>query len=176
MNVLCPDCNALHFESEKLAKYTLNQLKFGMCCSSGKDVNVPLLNPAPNKLNDLLSGNHPKSESFKKNIRQYNAAFAFTSLGVKIDHAITNAPGPYCFRIHGELCHHSGALLPQENQPPIYAQLHIYDEEEQLRFRINNNPNLDPAILAIIQDALYRSHPYVNLYKNAQEVCICEFD
>jgi len=57
------------------------------------------------ELRDLLYGISPWSHHFKDSIRQYNAAFAFTSLGVKVDHRITNAPGPYCFRINDELHH-----------------------------------------------------------------------
>ena len=61
----------------------------------------------------MLCGISPLFISFKKNIRQYNAVFAFVSLGVNIDHAITNAQGAYCFRINGELHHLAGSLLPE---------------------------------------------------------------
>ena len=117
MGVICPHCHALHFDAEKLAKSTIYNPKFGMCCLQGQ-VDLPRLADATPDLLDLLHGHHPMSDTFKASICQYNAAFAFTSLGVKIDYAITNAQGPYSFRINGELHHLSGALLPTEGEQP----------------------------------------------------------
>ena len=104
-----------------------------MCCLQGQ-VDLPRLGDAPPELLNLLHGHHPISNAFKASIWQYNAAFAFTSLGVKINHAITNAPGPYSFRINGELHHLTGALLPTEGNHPVYAQLYFYDHNQQLAF------------------------------------------
>jgi hypothetical protein len=53
----------------------------------------------------------PEAQRFRENIRQYNAALAFTSLGVKVDSAINaGGGGPPTFRIHGKLCHQLGSL------------------------------------------------------------------
>ena len=101
------------------------------------------------------------SKTFKDNIRQYNAAFAFTSLGVKIDQAITNAPGPYSFRISGELHHHHGALIPEQAGQECYAQIYIHDEEEQRDICLRRNPNLNPTIMTNLQAMLLENHPYV---------------
>jgi hypothetical protein len=35
----------------------------------------------------------------------YNSVLAFTSLGAKVDESVTGGPGPYSFRIQGELYH-----------------------------------------------------------------------
>ncbi|KNZ72420.1 hypothetical protein J132_03386 [Termitomyces sp. J132] len=169
MTVICPHCQALHFDAEKLTKSTRNSPKFGMCCLQGQ-VNLPRLRDAPADLLNLLHGHHPLSNTFKTSIRQYNAAFAFTSLGVKIDHAITNAPGPYSFRINGELHHLTGALLPIEGNLPVYAQLYFYDHNQQLAFRQQNNPRLDPQIMASLQDMLARVNPFIGLYKQARQI------
>ena len=115
----------------------------------------------------MLSGISPHSKTFRQNIRPYNAAFAFTSLGVKIDHAVTNAPGPYSFRIHGALHHHAGALLPQENQPVCYAQIYIHDDVTQVDMRMANNPQLQPTIMSELQAMIHETYPYVALYKSA---------
>ena len=115
----------------------------------------------------MLCGISPYSKSFKKNIRQYNAAFAFVSLGVKIDQAITNAPGPYCFRINGELHHLSGALLPENGGNESYAQIYIHDPAAQLGMRQRLNQNLDPIIMTNLQAMLHETHPYIPLYKQA---------
>ncbi|KNZ76134.1 hypothetical protein J132_11356 [Termitomyces sp. J132] len=139
-------------------KSTRNNPKFGMCCLQGQ-VNLLRLKDAPPELLNLLHGHHPLSDTFKTYICQYNAAFAFTSLGVKIDHAITNAPGPYSFRINGELHHLTGALLPIEGNHPVYAQLYFY-----------NNSRLDLQIMASLQDMLARVNPFIDLYKQARQI------
>ena len=120
-----------------------------MCCLSGQ-INLPPLPLAPRELRWLFDGTDPHSLEFKTNICQYNAAFAFTSLGVKIDQSVTRGSGPYSFRISGELHHLSGSLLPLPGHAPVFAQLYIYDPDEQLAQREGNNRNLHPAIMAII--------------------------
>ena len=75
------------------------------------------------------------SSDFKKDIRAYNAALAFTSLGVKLDRSVATGTGPYSFRIHGELCHLAGSLLPAEGEDPRYAQLYIHNPANALAIR-----------------------------------------
>ena len=97
MNIECSHCHALHFDSEKLTSSKSNDKKFGGCCLQGQ-VKLPAFPDPPATLRDLLCGVSPLSKAFKKNIRQYNAAFAFTSLGVKFDSSVTGAPGgPFSF-------------------------------------------------------------------------------
>ena len=169
MNFQCSHCHALHFFSEKLASSSINQPKFGMCCLTGQ-IDLPALPPAPRELADLFNGTSPHSLQFKTNIHQYNATFAFTSLGVKVDQSVTASSEPYSFRISGELHHLSGALLPLAGNQPVFAQIYIYDPAEQLAKRQGNNTNLNPAIMAVIQGVIHESHPYVELYRRACEV------
>ncbi|KAK2460218.1 hypothetical protein APHAL10511_007766 [Amanita phalloides] len=151
MNVICSHCNALHWDFEKLPASTARNPKFGSCCLQGQ-IQLPALREPPRFLRDLLCGISPHSKAFRKDICQYNAAFVFTSLGVKIDHAVTNAPGPYSFCNHGELHHHSGALHPEENQPEWYAQIYIHDSADmQVNMRMANNPQLHAAIMTELQ-------------------------
>ena len=131
MNLQSPNCHAFHFEAEKLSNSTRNQLKFGMCCLTGQ-VHLPPFPPAPRHLRDLFDGTSPHSLEFKTNIHQYNATFAFTSLGVNVDHSVVTGSGPYSFSISGELHHHSGALLPLPNHAPVFAQIYIHDPQQQL--------------------------------------------
>ena len=169
MNFECSQCHALHFISEKLSKSSNNEPKFGMCCLRGQ-VDLPPLHPAPRELADLFIGRSPHSLDFKTNIRQYNGAFGFTSLGANIDRSVTGASGPYSFRISGELRHLSGALLPLGDNPPVFAQIYIYDPAQQLAQRQANNTNLNPAVMAIIQGVIHESHPYIALYRQAFEI------
>jgi hypothetical protein len=168
MNIECSHCHALHFDSEKLSGSTINNKKFGGCCLQGQ-VKLPAFPPPPATLRDLLCGINPLSNTFKKNIRQYNAAFAFTSLGVKIDSSVTGVPGgPFSFRINGGLYHKMGSLLPENNTPPKYAQLYVHDGFMDNRLR--NNPNLDVTIMTQLQAMLHQTHPYVRLFKHAYQI------
>ena len=110
------------------------------------------------------------AKEFKKNIRQYNAAFAFTSLGVKIDERVIEGSGPYSFQISGELHHCSGALLPQPEKSPVFAQIYIHDPQTQLHFCQSNNPNLNSVIMTQLQDMITQTHPYASLYKQAYDI------
>ena len=172
MNVVCPECGALHFESEKLTSSTRNVKKFGLCCLQGK-VTPPGLNNPPDQMLHLLT--HVSNASFREKIRQYNAAFAFTSVGVKLDESITRSSGPYAFKIHGALYHRTGALVAEEGQNPSYAQLYILDPEEALNQRAQNNlgangqPLLDGPTMQVLHDMLHEVNPYINLYKYAYQ-------
>ena len=169
MNVECQHCHALHWDAEKLQASTLNNKRFGQCCLQGQ-VDLPPFPPPPPTLKSLLCGTSPFSDTFRKNIRQYNAAFAFTSVGVKINHSVTSASGPYAFKINGELHHLSNSLLPVEGEQPAYAQLYVHDPAEALNIRQNRNPNLLPQIMTELQARMHETHPYVPLYKQAFQI------
>jgi hypothetical protein len=107
MNVQCRHCQALHFDGEKLTKSTRNNPCFGTCCLEGQ-VQLPPIPMPPPTIKNLLWGASPQSKEFRDNIRQYNNALAFTSVGVKVDEKVTRAAGAYCFKINGELHHRMG--------------------------------------------------------------------
>ena len=89
----------------------------------------------------------------EKNIRVYNSMFAFTSFGANIQSNINKSSGPYIFKISGQIHHLIGSLLPINNNPPKFAQLYIYDTENEIQNRIatfsNNNDqnNLNEIII-----------------------------
>ena len=91
-------------------------------------------------------------------------------LGVDVDRSVIDGSGPYSFRISGELHHLAGAILPLPNQAPVFAQVYIYDPQQQLALREGNNDNLSPAIKTVIQGVLNQSHPYVELYIQALQI------
>src|SRR6202789_1118790 len=168
MDVVCPDCGALHWKWEKLT----HSFKFGMCCRSGK-IKIPKLDDPPRELLDLLSGQEPKCKTFRDRIRNYNNALAMTSLGCDQDRAINrDGGGPYVFKVQGRLYHQTGSLHPRPNTSPLYAQLYIYDPQEALNLRMENpaNTSLDRTTMHDLQDMLYRRHPAVGLYKQAFEL------
>ena len=117
-----------------------------MCCNHGQVV-LPLLQQPPAYLHGLLTEQTIDAKEFRENIAQYNAALAFTSIGVTIDENVNRGCGPYVFKIHGELKHLSGSLLPRESHAPTYAQLYVLDPQAALKYRMHRNSNLDQSIM-----------------------------
>jgi len=117
-----------------------------------------------------LTGDNYSSREFHNNIQQYNAAFAMTLVGVKINNLVTRQSGPYCFKIQEELYHLTGALFSYGDHPPTYAQIYILDTAEQLYVRRLNNRNLDPVVMDDLQTMLLDNHLYISHYCHAYEL------
>lgn len=169
MNVVCKHCGALHWSGELPSHSPARS--FGFCCSHGQ-VSIPADPDPPAALIRLFTSNSPDAREFRENIRQYNAAFAFTSLGVDVDERLNRDGGrhPYVFRIQGELYHHVGSLVPPDDHAPRYAQLYIYDSQFALNARAERNSNLSRETLRVLQETLTETHRYVQLYRHAFEV------
>ena len=90
-------------------------------------------------------------------------------MGVKIDHSIVGR-GPPVFRIHGELMHLSGSLLPPDNVHPSYSQLYIYDPHAAFGYRVSRNENLSLNTMAVLQQLMRTCNAYTPLYQHAYEV------
>ncbi|KAF6172925.1 hypothetical protein GIB67_035479 [Kingdonia uniflora] len=118
----------------------------------------------------LYDDDSSHAKSFRSHIREYNAANAFTNLGVKLDDRILNGRGPKPFSIYGELKHRVGALLPDLGKQTAYIQLYNYDSASALNARVTRNPQLDTNVLKIIQDNLMEYNPFVRIYRQAYEV------
>ena len=87
----------------------------------------------------------------------YNSALAFTSMGAKID-------DPYTFHIniHGEVYHRIGSFFPQSTvESSSFAQIYIFDTDNETQNRLNIMPSLNQVILAAFQNMLYDINPYV---------------
>ncbi|KAI6113316.1 hypothetical protein EDD16DRAFT_1709620 [Pisolithus croceorrhizus] len=126
MSIQCPNCHALHFMAERLSNSSNARPCFGMCCLQGQ-VNLPPIRRWPPGLQA-----HFEDPRFREKICQYNAALAFTSLGVNAEPQVVQGSGPMSFHVHGALHHLIGALLPEAGGEPSYAQLYIYDPQEAI--------------------------------------------
>jgi len=116
-----------------------NNPRFQLCCGDGK-VELPLLKEAPPILHELLTDmTSTQSKRYQQNIRTYNMIFAFTSPGAKIDRSINNGQGPPNLRIQGQSCHRIGSLLPPIGVVPKFAQLYIYDTDNEIHNRIQSS-------------------------------------
>ena len=167
MSYKCRKCGAMMWLDEKINK-SAKFPEFSICCAKGKVI-LPPLQKLPSPLDILLTGNDSRSRLFKQNIRRYNSALSFTSIGVNVDQEVTGTSGVYTFRIHGEMYHRIGTLLPNSETPPQFAQIYIYDTDHELQNRSSATPNfnLDSTILAELQQMLHDINPYVNIFRQA---------
>ncbi|XP_040368295.1 uncharacterized protein LOC112192958 isoform X3 [Rosa chinensis] len=151
---VCDYCDAL-FWLEEAIKQTSTKVSpiYTNCCKKGK-IKLPHAKPTPNFLRTLLDPNNgQESKLFRENIRIYNSMFSFTSMGAIIDRKINTGLGPYVFKISGQVHHLMGSILPSEGEFPKYAQLYIYDTQNEIYNRINAidpthmNNNIKPYIV-----------------------------
>ncbi|KRH33055.2 hypothetical protein GLYMA_10G096000v4 [Glycine max] len=178
----CPHCKAMMWYDERINKdKQTNKPRFSLCCSDGK-IQLPLLHEPPHPLNHLLFNNQdPKAKNFQQYIRIYNLMFAFTSPDIKFDKSYTTGKGPPTFRIHGQTHHLIGSLLPMPNNPPKFAQLYIYDTDNEVINRLSQNPlvfilmshmmhdMLDEQIIIAIKDMLDHHNHYAQKFRMARD-------
>ncbi|KAF6168761.1 hypothetical protein GIB67_012159 [Kingdonia uniflora] len=169
MDVECPLCHALHWLDGKLINSSRYRPLFGTCCKQGK-IRLPILQPLPPAIQVLYDNDSSYVKSFQSHIREYNAANAFTNLGVKLDDQILNGRGLKPFSIYGELKHRIRALLPDLGKQAAYAQLYIYDSAATLNARVSHNPQLNTDVLQIIQDNLMEYNSFVRIYRQTYEI------
>ncbi|KAF9642798.1 hypothetical protein BDM02DRAFT_3132852 [Thelephora ganbajun] len=127
--------------------------------------------PPPNPLRHFFSALTPEAWQFHENICQYNVALSFTSLGVQIDDSVNRGGGgPPVFKIHGELHHWIGSLLPPHGQPPVYAQLYILDSHEALDHQMKRNSGLDPDVMYCLGGLISKHHRWAHIFRQAHKV------
>jgi hypothetical protein len=100
----------------------------------------------------------------------YDSMLAFTSLGANVDESVTRGTTPYSFRIQGELYHKLRSLCPVEGQRPQFAQLYIYDTENECQNRHVVMPSFDPTTLDRLLTMMYNINPYVEVFKMAKDM------
>ncbi|KAI9087105.1 hypothetical protein K1719_030940 [Acacia pycnantha] len=138
---------------------------------------VPLLKRPPKELEQLFfNKDSSHAKKFLRNIRLYNNMFSFTSMGGRIDHSINSKGGrPYSFVLSGQNHHLIGSLLPPQGNPPVYAQLYIYDTENEVSNRISTvshvgGGHLDQSIVEMLKECLDKHNCVVKHYRNAAEI------
>ncbi|EEY61181.1 helitron helicase-like protein [Phytophthora infestans T30-4] len=158
---ICPICNAWKWPGESAIS----------CCLAGR-VNLPPLHPAPRKLLQLYG-----DPEFRRQIRAYNQAFAFTSIGascsnrsfqnVHQDESVAGTHGVYTYRIQGAMGHYLGSLLPHIDRrtgarvAPKFAQIYIVDPDMQRRAerRLGIFADLDRVALLDIEKMMAEHNP-----------------
>ena len=138
---------------------------------------LPPLKKPPSYLEQLLRyEERGQSSNYRQNIRTYNSMFAFTSMGGRIDHEINRqGGGPYVFRLNGQNYHKIGTLLPKEGNNPKFAQLYIYDTENEVKNRMRastskgNNQELDENIMSKLLEMLDENNVLVKTFRMARD-------
>src|SRR5271154_3114641 len=107
--------------------------------------------------------------SFRTNIRNYNNALAFSSLGVRIDQSVAGQSGIYTFKIQGELVHRIGSLVPDPGEIPRFAQIHILDSSSPMTptdIRLaHHHGRLNKQILQRLTYMLDDINPYFHIFR-----------
>lgn len=166
MTQICQHCNAKHFQCEIISQ---NKNSFNECCEHGKVKLMPLPE-LPQILKLLFDGMHPKSNKFFQRIRYYNSSFSFASFNANLLNFSNRRPGPYCFRIHGQIYYQiNTALYPIDNELPRHGQLYIIDSNETINILRKNDSSLDDEILHIINSTMRESNPFVESYQMMHE-------
>ncbi|XP_058745811.1 uncharacterized protein LOC131618649 [Vicia villosa] len=129
----CALCQSCMWYKEKVDRNrTTTVPRFHSCCRGGKIV-LPFLDEPPKLLQHLLfDTTNSESKNYQNNIRTYNAMFSFTSPGMKFDTTYSKRGGPPNLRLHGQNCHRIGTLLLETGNDPQYAQLYIYDTDNEV--------------------------------------------
>jgi len=163
LNVLCEFCQSKNFTKERPSDG-----KFTICCQKGR-VNLEPIRRSE-LIENLMTGKHEESKNFMANIRSYNSSLAFVSMGAKI--VPPPGHGPYCFRIHGQIYHRTGTLIPENDEVKQFAQLYILDPTaaSEERMRLNENQGCLPALMTELSTYMTQINPYAQAYKMLHEV------
>jgi hypothetical protein len=127
----CSFCGALHF-----ADKANGTGQYRSCCHFGK-VKLQSRRRYPRELENPLTNHDTLVKNFRDNIRSYNSALSFASLGAHME-GISN--GPYCFKIHGQVYHntYNSNSISRERK---YAKLYVIDIEMATNTRLNMASN-----------------------------------
>lgn len=155
--------------NERVGKSSIISPVFHLCCNKG-DTILASWNPTPLEISNLLCG-IDASKEFRKNIRSYNSALSFTSLGVNLDLNLANErTGSYTFRVQGSPYHLIGSAIPQSGERPKFAQIYIYGVAEELSNRHSIALHLSVSTLDCLQRLMHQSNPHVEHFKNTIQI------
>ncbi|XP_021965954.1 uncharacterized protein LOC110861154 [Folsomia candida] len=163
MPILCEECGSINFKDEWPKGNS-----FTYCCKKGR-IKEPQVQMCQ-LIQDLMTGKHQHSKNFMENVRSFNSALAFASMGANVYSA--KGRGPYTFRIHGQIYHLTGNLHPDEGDSPKYSQLYIFDPNEASNQRINTSENsgCNIDLMKILSEWMSQNNKFTEAYRMLFEV------
>ncbi|KAK1668043.1 hypothetical protein QYE76_056202 [Lolium multiflorum] len=96
-------------------------------------------------------------------------------MGGKVDKKVNNGNGPYVFRMSGQNYHKIGTLLPEGVDKPRWAQLYIYDTENEVKNRImastseDKRDSIDPHTVEGLKNMLDRENILAKTFRMARD-------
>jgi hypothetical protein len=177
MDVECPHCGALHWNTEVTALSKPNGRKlFTNCCKNGSisfnnpDAHIP--DPPP-LLRRLFADNSDEAKTFRGNLRLLNSALSYTSVGCRSDPRLRPEEHQYLFQLQGSIYHMQGPLTTGTDRQPLFSQLYFLDPQQANEARLTNQPQLRMRGLAgLLQrlDGLLRErNPYRHIFLLAKD-------
>ncbi|XP_042059616.1 uncharacterized protein LOC121804142 [Salvia splendens] len=172
---MCSHCGAIFWYEERLGKPSKPTNPRYSGCRMNGNIEIPKLTSPPDVLHQLMFSNDAKSSHYLKNIRSYNSMFGFTSMGGKVDNSVNTGGGPPIFRLHGQNYHLIGSLLPLDGCEPKFAQLYVYDTDNEINYRITSVRqrdavnNLHSEIVSDLQHMLDEENVLVKSFRMAKE-------
>ena len=171
LNVQCQYCKAYHFEKEKPSDG-----KFKSCCHKGK-IKLERKDPFPTFLENLMTNqNDPFHHNYMDQIRSYNSALSFASMGA----TTVSIPGhgPYVFKVQGQVYHRTSHVEPINGETPKYAQLYVVDSAQATEQRMSSQGNgrCLPQLMQLLDAEIRKISRFANSYHMMQETMIKERD
>jgi len=109
---------------------------------------------------------HVKSNSFFQHIHSYNSSFSFASFNANLVNLQGRRPGPYCFKIQGQIYYQiNTALYAAQNESPTYGLLFIVDSNEVINHRLNQNSCLDFEIVQNLEHIMREFNVFAQSYQ-----------
>ncbi|KAH8749516.1 hypothetical protein F5883DRAFT_357465, partial [Diaporthe sp. PMI_573] len=131
------------------------------CCFRG-DLTLPPFTPLPRFLKEMLLDPDHRGRDIRRKIREYNNAFAFTSVNcTTTTHGLSNTRGALDFQIQGILYHTTGPLQQIRGVPPQFAQFYFYDPNYAADLRFHSREGLDWRFLTDLTAYLHQHNPYI---------------
>ncbi|KAI8983897.1 hypothetical protein BDB01DRAFT_835502 [Pilobolus umbonatus] len=161
----CCFCKAVMRIDRRCSTTSSRSPEYQLYCGRGQYV-LDIFPSTPALISELLISNDERGKEFKQNIRSSNSTLSFTSLGAKLDLSVCNRTrGVYNFRIHGNIYHRIGTLLPDGNTAPSFAQIYIYDTTSELSNRHSHVPHTNITTLQSLQSMMHDINPFVRDFK-----------
>uniref|UniRef100_A0A0R0JJH4 Helitron helicase-like domain-containing protein n=1 Tax=Glycine max TaxID=3847 RepID=A0A0R0JJH4_SOYBN len=143
-------------------------------CDSSDDVNTEstqvTLQLTQKKL--LFDHNATDSKNYQQHIRTYNMMFVFTSAGIKLNKSINDSRGLPTIRIQGQPCHRIDSLLPMPGKESKFAELYIFDTNNELQNRINaisQHNEIEADIVSSLSQMLDEHNTYAKSFRMARD-------
>ncbi|XP_065323653.1 uncharacterized protein LOC135930793 [Gordionus sp. m RMFG-2023] len=91
-------------------------------------------------------------------------------MGAQISNSLN--PGPYCFRVHGQIYHRTSHLYPSTGMPPKFAQLYVIETSQAVNGRLNmkENSGCNKDLLKRLYILIRQNNPFSISFKTLGKI------